>query len=185
MVQRIFKVAKSTDSSTGWTIEDQSSGTVLDLPEVCLDDLSEGKYLDADAMLNKIDTMQIALAGVTDSLRIVDDYSFRHRSVLKTFGLQSNGNSVDDSIDFFLESVKDYEKYHTIYMDRDKAGDDNSIHAYIETPKDGRLRCTFDRSIRLDAKRNNIKYWTDDYKIDSGSNGGKFVRPIGTPEEIM
>ena len=71
-------------------------------------------------------------------------------------------------------------------MDRDKAGDDGSIHAYLQTPKDGILRCVFDKSIRLEAKRNNIKYWIEDYKIDAGSNGGKFVRPIGTPpEEIM
>jgi hypothetical protein len=184
MVQRIFKVSKSTTSQNGWEIEDQASGEILDLPEICYEDLSLGKYIDADILLDKIETMQIALAGVTDSLRMVDEYSFRNRSVLKTFGLKKTG-TIDDEIDGFLESISDYEKYHTIEMGRDKAGDDDSIHAYIETPKDGKLRCTFDRSIRLNAKRNNIKYWVDDYKIDSGSSGGKFVRPIGTPIEIM
>jgi len=171
-------------SPTGWEIEDQASGTTLNLPEICLEDLKLGKYLSAQELLDKIDTMQIALAGVTDSFNMVDPYSYSRRSVLKTFTLKSNG-TIDDTIDFYLESVKDYEKYHTIYMDRDVDGNDGSIHAYIETPKDGKLRCVFDKSIRLNAKRNNIKYWIDDYKIDAGANGGKFVRPIGQPEEIM
>ncbi|MBQ8218207.1 MAG: hypothetical protein IJZ79_02785 [Bacilli bacterium] len=184
MVQRIFKVRHSSTSNNGWEIEDQSTGTVLDLPAICLQDLDLGKYLDAQEMLDRIDTMQIALAGVTDSLNIVDEYSLNRRSVLKTFSLKQS-NTIDDTIDEYLESVKEYEKYHTIYMDRDKDGNDNSIHAYLVTPKDGILRCTFDKSIRLNAKRNNIKYWTDDYKIDAGANGGKFVRPIGTPIEIM
>lgn len=183
MVQRIFKVRKSSTSTTGYEIEDQTSGQVLDLPEICLDDIDTGKYLDSNQMLEKIDTMQIALAGVTDSLNMVDEYSFRHRSVLKTFGIKSSG-TIDDTIDGYLETVKEYESYHTIYMDRDVSGNDNSIHAYINTPRDGRLRCTFDKSIRVNAKRNNIKYWIDDYKIDAGSAGGKFVRPIGLPIEI-
>lgn len=184
MVQRIFNVRQSFDSQTGYEIEDTLSGIVLDLPEVCLEDLDNGKYIGSTEMLDKINTMQIALAGVTDSLRIVDDYSFRHRSVLKTFSLKKN-DSIDDTIDNFLESVKEYESYHTIYMDRDVAGKDNTIHAYIETPNDGRLRCMFDKSVRLNAKRNNIKYWINDYIIDAGSSGGKFVRLIGKPIEIM
>lgn len=183
MVQRIFKVRRSSESMTGWQIEDQMSGQVLDLPEVCCEDL-KGKYMAAEDMLAKIDTMQIALAGVTDSLNMVDEYSFQHRSVLKTFGLQNQG-TIDDTIDDYLTSVAEYEKYHTIYMDRDKAGDDSSIHAYLETPKNGRLRCVFDKSVRVNAKRNNIKYWIDDYKIDAGSNDGQFVRPLGQPVEIM
>ena len=183
MVQRIFKATKSSTSSNGWEIEDQSTGEVLDLPNSCYEDL-KGKYLSSDEMLNRIDTLQIALAGVTDSLRVVDQYSLSERSVLKTFGIRTN-NQIDDEIDEYLTSVKEYELYHTIEMDRDIAGKDDTIHAYIETPKDGRLRCTFDKSIRLDAKRNNIKYWTEDYNIASGSKGGKFVRPIGTPIEIL
>ena len=132
MVQRIFKVQRSQTSQNGWEIEDTSSGTILDLPDVVLEDLDEGaKYVKNVQMLEKIDTMQIALAGVTDSLRIVDDYSFRNRSVLKTFGLKKN-DTIDDTIDGFLESVKEYESYHTIYMDRDKAGDDGSIQKAIE-----------------------------------------------------
>ena len=137
-----------------------------------------------DEMLEKISTIQIALAGVTDSLNEVDTYSFLNRSVLKTFDLKPSG-TIDDEIEDYLHSVKEYEKYHTIYMDRDKEGNDNSIHAYIETPKNGLLRSTFDKDLRLNAKRNNIKYWIDDYKISSGSSGGKFVRPLGHPIEIM
>lgn len=184
MVQRIFKVQKSASSVTGWELEDQSTGEILDLPEVIIEDLNLGKYVSASEMLAKIDTMQIALAGVTDSLNMVDEYSFRHRSVLKTFSLKSSG-TIDDSIDGFLTSVAEYEELHTIFMDRDVDGNDGSIHAYIYTPRDGKLRCTFDKSIRVNAKRNNIKYWVDDYKIDAGSNGGKYVRPSGTPIEIM
>lgn len=184
MVQRIFKVQRSQTSLSGWEIEDSSSGKVLDLPDVCMEDLDAGKYMKNSQMLEMIETVQIALAGVTDSLNITDDYSFRHRSVLKTFKLKKN-ETIDDTIDGFLENVQEYESYHTIYMDRDKAGDDKSIHAYIQTPKDGILRSTFDKASRLNAKRNNIKYWIDDYKIESGSAGGKYVRPIGTPEEIM
>lgn len=184
MVQRIFKVSKSINSTTGWEIEDISTGIILNLPEIVYEDLDEGRFYSADEMLEKIDTLQIALAGVTDSLNIVDEYSLRNRSVLKTFGLKKN-DTIDDTIDFYIESVKQYESFHTIEMDRDKAGNDNSIHAYINTPHDGRLRCQFDKSIRLNAKRNNIKYWINDYKIDSGSNGGKFVRLIGQYKTIM
>ena len=184
MVQKIFNVRRSATSPSGWEIEDNTSQVVLDLPDICIEDLSVGKYIIESQMLDKISTMQIALAGVTDSLRIVDDYSFRHRSVLKTFGLKKS-DTIDDTIDGFIENIKEYESYHTIYMDRDKTGDDNTIHAYIQTPNDGILRCIFDKSIRLNAKRNNIKYWVDDYKIESGSAGGKFVRPIGTPIEIQ
>ena len=184
MVQRIFKPIRSTTSANGWDIEDQSSGEVLEMPDIVLEDLDQGKYTSASEMIEKIETMQIALSGVTDSLNIVDSYSYKRRSVLKTFGLKSS-DTIDDTINGFLESVKDYEAYHTIYMDRDKAGDDESIHAYLKTPNDGTLRCVFPKDIRLNAKRNNIKYWIDDYKIDAGSSGGKFVRLTGTPVEIM
>ena len=185
MVQRIFKLIKDSSSVTGWEIEDESSGKVLDLPSIVKEDL-KGKYLDSDAMLDRISTLQIALAGVTDSLNIVDAYSLDRRSVVKTFGLKPNG-TIDDTIDFYIESVQEYEAYHTLRMDRDVPGDDESIHAYIETPKDGRVRSTFSRKdgIRLDAKRNNIDYWVNDYKVDAGKSGGKFIRPVGTPEEIL
>ena len=45
MVQRIFKVQRSQTSITGWEIEDVSSGKVLDLPDVCMEDLDLGKYI--------------------------------------------------------------------------------------------------------------------------------------------
>lgn len=187
MVQRIFKVASSSTSATGWEIEDQASGTVLDLPKSVKEVLTEGaKYLkDANFILGRIDTMQIALAGVTDSLNVVDQYSLEHRSVLKTFGLKSNG-TIDDEIDFYLDSITEYEKFHTFIMDRDVPGDDTSIHAYIETPKDGRIRSRFSNTdgIRLDSRRNNITYWIDDYKVISGSAGGKSIIPVGDPIEI-
>ena len=187
MVQRIFKVAPSSTSATGWEIEDQASGTVLDLPISIKEDLTEGaKYLkDANFILDRIETMQIALAGVTDSLNVVDQYSLDHRSVLKTFGLKSNG-TIDDEIDLYLESIKEYEKYHILRMDRDVPGDDTSIHAYIETPKDGRIRGRFSNKdgIRLDSRRNNITYWLDDYKVVSGSAGGQSIVPVGDPIEI-
>ena len=182
MVQRVFKVNKSTTSSNGWEIE--FDGKILQLPDNIYDEL-EGKYLDPDEILEKIDTMQIAVAGVTDSLNIVDLYSMLNRSVLKTFGLKSNLGTIDDEIDNYLESIADYEKYHTIYMDRDIDGNDGSIHAYLETPKSGKLRVMFDKASRLNAKRNNIKYWIDDYNISTGSAGGEFVRPVGKPIEIM
>ena len=181
MVQKIFTLQKSDTSANGWNIEvDEIS---IQLPDNIYDEL-QGKYISSDEMLEKISTIQIALAGVTDSLNEVDTYSFLNRSVLKTFDLKPSG-TIDDEIEDYLHSVKEYEKYHTIYMDRDKEGNDNSIHAYIETPKNGLLRSTFDKDLRLNAKRNNIKYWIDDYKIATGSAGGEFVRPIGKPIEIM
>lgn len=183
MVQKIFKVEKSADSATGWVIIDTDTDTVLDLPEICKEDLS-GRYITSDELLDKIDTVQIALSGVTDSLRVLDTTNLNRRSVLKTFALKQT-DTIDDTIDGFLESVRDYEKYHTIEMGRDVVGNDNTIHAYIETPKDGKLRCRFDRDVRLYAKRNNVRYWISDYKIEAGSNGGKFVIPLEDPEEIL
>ena len=185
MVQRIFKLIKNSASTTGWDIEDQSSGEVLELPSICYEDL-KGKYMTSDAMIERISTIQIALAGVTDSLRVVDSYSLDRRSVVKTFGLIPNG-TIDDTIDGFIDSVATYEKYHTLKMDRDVQGDDNTIHAYIETPKDGRVRSRFSKQngIRLDSKSNNINYWLNDYKVITGSAGGKSISPIGDPIEIL
>ena len=186
MVQRIFKVAKSTTSQNGWEIEDTASGIVLNMPE-CIYEEMKGKYMKSDAMLELVDTLQIALAGVTDSLNLVSgqEISFENRSVLKTIRLRSNLGTIDDEIDVDLESVADYEKYHTIEMGRDVAGNDGTIHAYIETPKNGKVRAQFDKSVRLEAKRNNIKYWINDYKIATGTAGGVFIRPIGQPIEII
>ena len=108
MVQKIFKVEKSADSATGWVIIDTDTDTVLDLPEICKEDLS-GRYITSDELLDKIDTVQIALSGVTDSLRVLDTTNLNRRSVLKTFALKQT-DTIDDTIDGFLESVRDYEK---------------------------------------------------------------------------
>ena len=185
MVQEIFKPIRDKSATLGWKIESQTTGEVLELPSIIYEELT-GKYVDADDMLEIISTMQIALAGCTSSFTMIEEeaYSYDRRSVLKSFGLIKNG-TIDDTIDFFLESIEDYERFHTIEMGRDVDGDDSTIHAYIITPTDGRLRSRFDKDIRIRAKRNNIKYWIDDYKIDAGSKGGKFVTPITTPVEIL
>ena len=186
MVQKIFNIESSNRSKSGYDIISDSTGIRLDLPTACYAMLNEGKQLPADDMIKRISTLKIALAGVTNSLNKVDgeEFHYQHNSVLTSFGLKKNG-TIDDTITDYLSSVKDYEKFHTIYMDRDIPGDDSSIHAYIHTPNDGILKCIFDKSIRLYARRNNITYWIDDYKIESGSNGSKFVRPIGNPSEII
>lgn len=186
MVQRIFKVNNSITSQNGWDIEDTMSGVVLDMPE-CIYEEMKGKYITSDEMLNKVDTLLIALAGVTDSLNPVigQEISFERRSVLKSIRLKDNLSTIDDTIDKDLESVTEYEKYHTIYMDRDIQDNDNSIHAYIETPNNGIVRSQFDKSVRLEAKRNNIKYWVDDYEIATDSAGKVFIRPISQPVEII
>ena len=185
MVPAIFKPIKDDTFEVGWGIQHIDTGEVLEMPSIIYDSLT-GNYIDSEEILDRIETLQIALAGVTNSLaRIPEhDYSYDRRSVLKTFSLKDNG-TIDDTIDFYLESIAEYEKLHTIYMDRDRDGDDNTIHAYICTPKDGLLRSVFDKDIRLEARRNNIKYWVDDYTIESGSKGGKFIRPVSTPIEIM
>lgn len=189
MVQKIFRVQRSATADNGWDIIIDDD--IFEMPESVYASLSVGKWIGADDFLSKVETMQIALAGVTDSLNVVDAYSLDMRSVLKSVVLIKDGTINDDiglirsRSDGEPESIiKQYEEYHTIYMDRDIDGDDGSIHAYIKTPNNGTLRCVFDRSIRLNAKRNNIKYWVDDYSIDAGSNGGEFVRPSGVPVEI-
>ena len=189
MVQREFMLS---ESGGDWKIEDQSLGKVLDLPEKVKDDL-KGKYLSEIEMLKKISRITIALAGVTDSLNVVDENSLKSRSVLKAIKLNKSG-TIDDTIDEIVSTdedspesiVKQYEKYHTLKMDRDVPGNDDTIHAYIQTPNDGKLRSTFSKKdgIRLDSRRNNITYWLEDYRIESGSAGGKFIRPIGTPIEM-
>lgn len=185
MVQIIVKPIPDSSAPLGWKMEEIETSTILEMPSIIYDEL-KGKYMSADEMLEIIDTMQVVLAGCTTSLTLITEheYSYDRRSVLKTFKLKSLG-TIDDEIDWFLESVAEYEKYHTIYMDRDVQGDDTTIHAYIETPKDSLLRSRFDKDIRIEAKRNNIKYWISNYQIDCGSKGGKFVTPITTPVEIM
>ena len=185
MVQRVFTLTRDVNVQSGWVITDTNSGETLELPPCCVEQLT-GKYMQGDEMLEKISTIQIALAGVTDSFRLVDAYSFNNRSVVKTFGLKPSG-TIDDQIDFFLDNIHEYEKFHIIKMDRDIPGDDDSIHAYIETPKNGKVRSRFSRQdgIRLDAKRNKIDYWVADYNVVIGTNGGASIVPIGDPIEIM
>jgi hypothetical protein len=194
MVSKVFTLEQDSSSATGWKIKtnvDSRGEVVLDLPTSVKECLN-GKYIKADDMLKKISTIKIALAGVTNSLNIEKANYLDNNSAIQSFGLATSG-TIDDEIDGYIEAseedqmlaIRTYESFHTVKMDRDKSGDDNSIHAYLYTPKDGRLRCVFDKSIRLDARRNNVSFWVDNYRIDSGSSGGKFVRIIGQPIEIM
>lgn len=193
MVSKICKLQSDSSSVTGWKIITDVDGNQveLDLP-TSVKNVLEGKYIKADELLKKIDTIRIALAGVTNSLNIEHANYLDNNSALQSFGLKKDG-SIDDTIDGYLEATQDdqelairtYESYHTVKMGRDVEGNDNTIHAYVITPNDGKLRCVFDREIRLEARRNNVKFWINDYKVSSGSAGGKFVRPIGEPIEIQ
>lgn len=194
MVAETFNVIKDSSATYGWKIESvNDSNIIFDIPENVYDAFG-GKYIDADEMLDRVSTIRVAIAGHTNSFREVDHRAFDRNSVIKTFTLKTGINTIDDTIDSYITvpdgddvigaAAKEYEKFHIMKMDRDIDGDDDSIHAYIQTPADGKLRCIFAKDIRLDAKRNNIKYWIDDYRIASGSNGGKFVRIISTPREL-
>lgn len=185
MVAETFNIYKDSSSNTGWTIESISDPTItFDMPENVYNSF-DGKYISADELLEKIKTIRIALAGVTDSLNIVNREALIHNSVTKTFTIKDGICNVDDMLDFVITvdnaddgngiAAMEYEKWHIIKMERDVLGDDDTIHAYVTTPKDGKLRCRFSKDVRLDAKRNNIKYWADDYKIQTGTNGGKYV----------
>ena len=168
MVGAIFKVVRSDESPNGWGIQLTETDEIMNLPEKCYEDLA-GKYLSSEDILEKVATVSIALAGITDSYNMVDPYSYDRRSVIKTIKLIGGTGTIDDLLTEPIEvdeykKIYDYEKYHTVIMGRDVAGDDTS---------------------RVDAKRNNIKYWIDNYQIDEGTNGGKYVRPLTDPIEIM
>ena len=185
MVQREFKITPSLNDNSrnlnDWDIEvDQY---LMPLPQIVYEELA-GKYLDSEKMIDRIKTITIALAGITDNFNIVDDLSYNRRSVIKSFTLNDTDNDVDTALDYF-ENTKEYEKYHTVFMDRDTAGNDNSIHAYIETPVNGILRASFSKDVRLNAKRNNIKYWVENYSIISNDGSKPYVRPLTAPIEIM
>ena len=193
MVSKVFTLEQNSSSSTGWKIKtnvDNRGEVELDLP-TSVKKCFNGRFVKADEMLSKISTLKLALAGVTNSLNIENANYLDNNSALQSFGLATSG-TIDDSIDGYIEAaeedqmlaIRTYEAFHLVKMERDKTGNDDSIHAYIYTPSDGKLRCVFDRAIRLDARRNNIRYWLPDYRIDAGSNGGKFVRPIGQPIEV-
>ena len=194
MVAENFKVSRESSATTGWMIECINDPNVsFDMPENVYNAFG-GKYIKADDLLAKVETIRVAIAGVTDSFREVNPEALERNSVLKTFTLRSGICAADDMIDFCVDvpdadevlgaAAKEYEKFHIIRMERDTEGNDNSIHAYIQTPKDGKLRCQFPKDVRLDAKQNNVKYWVDDYRVDSGSSGGKFVRLLGQYREI-
>ena len=97
MVQKIFNVV-AADVENGYMLVDKiNPNKFLPIPTVVMEDLT-GKYMTAQDILAKIDTIQIALAGVTDSLNIVDNVSLMCRSVVKTFALKPS-DTIDDEIE--------------------------------------------------------------------------------------
>ena len=192
MVAENFNVVRDSSTMCGWKIESvNNSDVVFDMPENVYNSFA-GKYINADELLARVNTIRVAIAGCTDSFRTVNATALERNSVLKTFTIRPGVSAIDDSIDFCIDvpdaddiigaAAKEYEKFHLIKMERDIEGNDNSIHAYVQTPKDGKLRCQFPKDVRLDAKRNNIKFWADDYRVDAGTNGGKFVRVLSYKE---
>lgn len=161
MVQKIFNVV-AADVENGYMLVDKiNPNKFLPIPTVVMEDLT-GKYMAAQDILAKIDTIQIALAGVTDSLNIVDNVSLMRRSVVKTFALKPS-DTIDDEIEGYIESIDQYEQYHTIRMIRDE---NRNIKAVITHPTRGDMPVKFDESLMLNARRNNIKYWVNDYKVE-------------------
>ena len=181
MVTKGFKLTKENSE---YVITEISTNKQLKLPE-CIKEL-KGRYKDTtiDKFIDCI--LVISLAGVTNSLRVVEPMAYEKNSVLKkivpNIGLTDQCSLPEEICGDGYNSdtvFHEFEKYHTIRMGRDTRGDDNSIHAYLETVN-GRLRCQFPNkdNIRLDSKRNNRKYWVDEYKIASGTSGGEFVKII-------
>lgn len=182
MIQKIFTIKKDALSSTGYYIIVQGDVYSLEMLD-CIIERLEGTFISAANIIDMIDTIQLDLAGINDSFVMLDEYSFRHRSILKTFKLKPNG-TIDDTIDGFLENIQQYESYHIIEMDRDTTNDDSTIHAYIHTPKYGRMLSEFDKNLMLNAKQNNIKYWVEDYFICTDSNN-RYAQPKDKPIEIL
>lgn len=182
MVHDKYKVFRLPESHNGWSIE-SSEGASVDLPDCIFDELNTGKFIVASQILDKMKYIVLNLAGIDENTKEITAQTIREfntNTTLDYFVLFCD-NTINDEVEN-ISSIAEYEKYHTIYMDVD---DNNKIHAYINTPKDGVLKCIFPRDLRTYAYKNNIKYWTNDYKIASGKNGGKFVRPVGNPIEIM
>lgn len=91
MVQKIFKISKSSSYSTGYAIT-APDGTELELPESVINDLGRGKHYtpsNVAEFIDKIDTAAIALAGVTDSLNEVDHNYYMNNSVIKSVAFKS------------------------------------------------------------------------------------------------
>ena len=174
MVQDSFKLVYDAGE---YQLE-TANGDFMPCPECIINEALKGKYIRADRFIDC--QLIIALAGVTNSLRMVDQSAFDRNSVLKKiYNMPADIDSAPDE----YESVQDYEKYHTIKVERDIKGDDNSLHAYITTSQ-GKLRVRFPNDIRLDAKRNNRSYWVENYKIQESSAGGKHVIPLTDPVEF-
>lgn len=183
MVEKTFKFLRENNE---FYLLDRDTDTRLNCPTCLVENSSAeflvGKYQYAKPEIFVNCDVRVALAGVTDSLRLVDEKAFNANSVLKKIipadELIDKAPLPDD-----LESARDYEEYHIIRMDRDVKGDDDSIHAYITTV-DGKLRVRFPKDIRLDAKRNNRSYWVDSYKIQVSDAGGKHVIPQSDIQEL-
>lgn len=185
MVQRQFKLVRNGDYLLQYNLDE------FIVPE-CIKEQLKGKSgkTTIDTFINC--DLTIALAGVTDSLRMVDQRAYDNNSVLK--GIVFKQSLIDDApllnTDYNSEIdpediVKYFERCHTIKMGRDIQGNDNTIHAYIyygETAgdKDTKIRCRFPNDIRVDAKRNNRSYWVEKYSIMTGSQGGRHVIIDGT-----
>lgn len=172
MLLKTFNI-KKVDNEYKLSIDD----ILLDIPPVVYNELN-GKFIKADDMIVKLKTMTVSLAGIDETYNITDKYSFDNRSILKGFTIKTDLVKIDKTLDFELNSIADYEQYHIIELEYDDESKKNTLHAYIQTPKDGRLRCVFDKSIRTNSVDNNIKYWIYDYVIQSGLKGKKFVRPL-------
>ena len=185
MGKEVFRILKSSYERNGRIIESTQTGKELDMPTSIYDVLSTGKYLKNGSIIDRIGTIQAAIAGVTDSFNIVDEYSMMNKSILKTFSaIPANGIDAASAFENrYFASVQEYEQFHIIDMERDIKSNDKSIHAYLTTLQ-GRFRVQCQKDIILNVKRNNISYWIEDYDYVV-IEGDKFVLPKGKIIEIL
>lgn len=173
MVQKTFILRKENDEY--FIVDENNKNKVLKCPECILTgfDSLQGKYVNADTFINS--KLVIALAGVTNHLNKVDEDAFNRNSVLKYIIPTQEILDKTPGLNK-IYSVREYEKYHTIKMDRAVKNDDSSIYAYIDT-MEGKIKCEFPTTddIRLDAKRNNRSYWVDNYIITE-NNDTKLIK---------
>ena len=88
MVDRIFEVIEDNSSSTGFLIKETVTVKVLELPSICIEEFDlSAKHVRFCDMYKKMSTIRIALAGVTDSLNIVNQTYFDRNSVFNSYGL--------------------------------------------------------------------------------------------------
>ncbi len=168
MVQKEFKLVKDAGE---YKLE--YAGEFYPCPK-CLEDDLKGRYVTIERFVDS--NLVIALAGVTDSLRMVDQDAFDRNSVLKEIRNVPEAKGGIAGVDSY-DDVRDFEKYHIVRVERDIKGDDDSLHAYMETAE-GKMRVRFPNDARLDAKRNNRYFWVENYKIQDGTAGGKHVIPL-------